>query len=159
MTLRNPPRVIRLHARDGHHVGRVHLSCGVIWPWLSGRVGRRYRWARRHQPSLGRAKRPPSVSSSESKRISPRRARDSQAARSREPEARSAGVGLSPPGGRQELRVCFLRHRGRFHGPAGYRSVGPAPWRVRDNATGQSGSHAGGGLARPGACGAVPTRT
>jgi hypothetical protein len=44
----------------------------------------------------------------------------------------------------------FLRHRGRVHGPAGYRSVGPAPWRVRDHSTGKSGSHAGGGLDRQG---------
>jgi hypothetical protein len=44
-------------------VCRLPLSGCVIWPWRSGRVGRRYRWARRPQPSLGRAKRPTIVAS------------------------------------------------------------------------------------------------
>jgi hypothetical protein len=63
MTLRHTPLVMRLHARDCPPVCRLPLSGCVIWPWRSGRVGRRYRWARRPQPSLGRAKRPTIVAS------------------------------------------------------------------------------------------------
>jgi hypothetical protein len=101
MTLSNTPRVMRLHERYGTHACHLRLSSWLIWPWRSGRVGRRYRWVRRHQPSLGRAKRHTIVSSSESKMRSPRRAWDSRAARAREPEARAAGVGSSRPVGRQ----------------------------------------------------------
>ena len=36
----------------------------VLWLWLNGWVDRRARWARRHQPTLGRAKRHSTVSSS-----------------------------------------------------------------------------------------------
>src|SRR4029453_6996877 len=47
--------------------------------------------------------------------------------------------------GRRELGGFFFHHRGRWRGPAGSRSVGPTPWRVRDTSGGKGGSHAGGG--------------
>jgi hypothetical protein len=57
MTLSNTPLGRRLHERYGNHAWRLRLSSRLIWLWLSGRVGRRVRWAFRHQPARGRAKR------------------------------------------------------------------------------------------------------
>jgi hypothetical protein len=57
MTLSNTPLVTRLQERYCPHAWRVRASSRVIWLWLSGRIGRRARWAVCHQPARGRAKR------------------------------------------------------------------------------------------------------
>jgi hypothetical protein len=107
MTLRHTPLVLRLHERYRTHAGRLRLSSRLLWLWLRGRMGRRARGALRHQPARGRAKRPPIVASSESNMISPRRARDSQAASSSAAQASSAGAGASRPVGRLEWTSFF----------------------------------------------------
>jgi hypothetical protein len=57
MTLSNTPLVTRLQERYCPHAWRVRASSRLIWLWLSGRIGRRARWAVCHQPARGRAKR------------------------------------------------------------------------------------------------------
>ena len=85
MTLSKTPLVLRRQERYGNQAWRVRTSARLIGLWLSGRVRRRRRGVLRHQPARGRAKRQRSVSSSERKMLSPRRAWDSRAASAREP--------------------------------------------------------------------------
>jgi hypothetical protein len=85
ITLSNTPLVVRLQVRYCNHAWRLRRSSRLMWLWLSGRVSRRTRWARRHQPARGRAKRQRMVSSAYSRMISPWRARYSSAASATEP--------------------------------------------------------------------------
>src|SRR6266568_8871285 len=64
MTLSSTPLVTRLQERYCTHAWRLRASSRLIWLWCRGRVGRRARWALRHQPARGRAKRHRMVSSS-----------------------------------------------------------------------------------------------
>jgi hypothetical protein len=107
MPLRHPPGVTRRQERERPHAWRLRLSSRVLGRGRRGRVGRRARWALRHQPARGRAKRQRPVSSAESNMIAPRRARDARAARASDAHARAAGLGARRPVGRRELPAFF----------------------------------------------------
>ena len=118
-TLRTPPRVRRLPARDGHPAWRGQDASRWRWRWRRGRVRRRVRGAGRLPLARGWAKRHRLVASASRTRSAPRRAWSASAARAPAPEARAAGAGARRPGGREALPAFVGRRRGPAHGPGG----------------------------------------